>query len=317
ATTTFNNFATVKIDAPASFVVAGSGTIGSGQSLVVLGTASTAGTLSVSGSLTLGGTVGGSGTLAVLTGGKVSGSGQLGGGTLSLNNHVGGLVNANGSAALVINSGTLAVVNAGTIESTSTGGLTITGAVSNTGVLLATKGTLTVDGAVTGAGTVKISGGTADFASTFSENVAFSITAGSVLELAKSQTYTGKVSGLSTTGTNALDLLDIGFTSGTTKATYSGTATSGTLTVTDGTHTAKITLLGNYVGHTFTPSSDGHGGTKVVDPATSAGGGGAGHVVPLVTAMAAFGTGAPAGVDRATQPQTDRLPLFAAAARRA
>src|SRR4029077_1948201 len=40
----------------------------------------------------------------------------------------------------------------------------------------------------------------------------------------------------------------------------------GTLTVSDGTHTAKITLLGDYSLSTFTPSSDGHGGTSVVDP---------------------------------------------------
>ena len=38
------------------------------------------------------------------------------------------------------------------------------------------------------------------------------------------------------------------------------------LTVTDGTHTANIALLGNYLASTFVASSDGHGGTLVVDP---------------------------------------------------
>jgi hypothetical protein len=132
-----------------------------------------------------------------------------------------------------------------------------------------------------------ISGGTADFASTFTENVTFSGTTG-VLELAKSQTYTGSITGLSTSsGGSTLDLLDISFVSGTTKATFSGTSTSGTLTVTDGTHTAKISLIGNYLGHSFTTASDGHGGTTVSDPAMS----GTGHITPLVTAMAAFGGG--------------------------
>jgi phospholipase C len=50
------------------------------------------------------------------------------------------------------------------------------------------------------------------------------------------------------------------------RPTYSGTASGGTLTVTDGSHTANIALLGNYTASTFVTSSDGHGGTNVVDP---------------------------------------------------
>jgi hypothetical protein len=38
------------------------------------------------------------------------------------------------------------------------------------------------------------------------------------------------------------------------------------LTVTDGSHTANIALTGNYLSSTWTLSSDGHGGTFVVDP---------------------------------------------------
>jgi len=45
----------------------------------------------------------------------------------------------------------------------------------------------------------------------------------------------------------------------------SGTASGGTLTVTDGSHTANIALLGHYMASTFVTSSDGHGGTNVVD----------------------------------------------------
>jgi hypothetical protein len=46
-----------------------------------------------------------------------------------------------------------------------------------------------------------------------------------------------------------LDLTDISFNSGTTSASYVESAgnTSGMLTVTDGTHSAHLTLLGNYV----------------------------------------------------------------------
>jgi hypothetical protein len=46
---------------------------------------------------------------------------------------------------------------------------------------------------------------------------------------------------------------------------YSGEASGGTLSVTDGTHRANIALLGNYLASTFVASSDGHGGTNVVE----------------------------------------------------
>jgi hypothetical protein len=55
------------------------------------------------------------------------------------------------------------------------------------------------------------------------------------------------------------------------------TSAGGTLHVTDGMHQANIALLGNYLASTFTTSSDGHGGTAVIDPAVLGG------VAPLVT----------------------------------
>ena len=65
---------------------------------------------------------------------------------------------------------------------------------------------------------------------------------------------------------------DIGYTSGGTSAIYTEASnhTSGTLAVTDGTHTADITLLQQYAGQystgTFKLSDDGQGGTMIVDP---------------------------------------------------
>jgi hypothetical protein len=52
--------------------------------------------------------------------------------------------------------------------------------------------------------------------------------------------------------------------------TSSITATSATLTVTDGADIAHIILLGNYMASTFTASNDGFGGTSIVDPHVSA-----------------------------------------------
>ena len=159
-----------------------------------------------------------------------------------------------------------AVTNAALIETSGkSAALTLKGAAANTGTLYAAGGVLTVLGAVTGTGAGRIIGGTLDLGGAFTQNVTFAGTTG-VLELARSTTYTGTISGFSKTSTTSLDLVDIAFGAGT-KATYSGTATSGTLTVTDGTHTSHLKFAGNYLASAWVVSSDGHGGTTVVDPA--------------------------------------------------
>jgi VCBS repeat-containing protein len=67
-------------------------------------------------------------------------------------------------------------------------------------------------------------------------------------------------------GSDQIDLKDIGFGPGTTVA-YTGNSTGGMLTVSDAQHhTANIQLAGNYTGSTFSLSSDGSGGTIVIDP---------------------------------------------------
>ncbi|HEY2177063.1 MAG TPA: hypothetical protein VGH15_00650 [Caulobacteraceae bacterium] len=239
----------------------------------------------------------------------IEGSGQLGDGLMKLVNQAGGTILGNQSVALTINTVSNAITNGGLIENSGSGGTLIESAVVNTGTLLAaTIGTLTVTGLVTGAGVGQINGGTLDIVPAFSENVTFTGTKG-VLELGHSVSYKGKVSGLSTTGASSLDLSDITFTSGTTKATYSGTTTSGTLTVTDGTHTTHIALLGNYVGHVFSVSSDGHGGTTVIDPPAKT------AAAPIVQAMAALGTG-PAAAAPALTLAHPLEKLFSLAARR-
>ncbi len=452
ATTTFTNFGTVQVDAPASFTLAGGGLVSSGQTLIDNGTVTTTGTLTVGGALTTAGTLAGTGTLSIsngtaafnggtsltialiteggpatatvgtnmtyagtwlqtsgtvsvnagdkltltgsgdsfagtlagagtvaFTGGsatlskttltaasvfigaatvtltgaisnqsaisitspsvivaaagatlysggtvtlsnnatnqitgasaaatltnlnnKIYGAGQLGGGKMTLVNAAGGLIDGNQATGLTIDTGAATIANAGLIESAGSGLLTIKSAVNNTGTLYASGGTLIASGAVTGTGKVTIGAGTADFASTLANSVTFTASSTGTLELNKSQSYTGQVSGFSKTGTNFLDLADIAFTAGTTKATYSGTTTSGVLTVTDGTHTAKINLTGNYTASTFVLATDGHGGTLIHDPAkatatpapipiTSPWRIGPAPLVPFIGAMASFG----------------------------
>jgi hypothetical protein len=144
---------------------------------------------------------------------------------------------------------------------------------------------------VEGAGTLILKGA-------FNQNVTFASGSTGVVELEDAKGYTtGAITGFSKTGANALDLLDIAFVSGATTATYSGTTTSGVLTVKEGTNVAKITLDGDYLGSSFTVSAGSAGGTKVVDPANAAVAAtpptlpGV-SVHPFIAAMAGFGTAA-------------------------
>ena len=105
-------------------------------------------------------------------------------------------------------------------------------------------------------------GATLELASASSTAVTFTGSIGT-LKLDNSASFTGTVAGL--TGQDTIDFADIS-SSSVQQPSFSGTASGGTLTVTDGTHTASIALLGNYLASTFVPSSDGHGGTSVVDP---------------------------------------------------
>ena len=105
-------------------------------------------------------------------------------------------------------------------------------------------------------------GATAEIDGASSRQVVFEGATGE-LNLDDAPAYTGSVFGLA--GSDSLDLAGISFGVGTT-ATYLGNTSGGVLTVSDGTHTANIDLVGNYLSSTWDLSSDGHGGTVVVDP---------------------------------------------------
>jgi hypothetical protein len=229
--------------------------------------------------------------MATLTnvGNILQGGGQLGDGEMGLVNETGGTIEADIASALVINLGADTLANGGIIETAKNAQAVIDGAVANTGTLYAGVGQLNVEGAVTGSGEAAISGGTLTFASSFNEAVTF---AGSgELQLAQSQTFTNTITGFSASGATSLDLRDIGFV-GASEATFSGTMSGGTLTVTDGTHTAHLSLDGDYLGDTFTAASDKSGGTSV-----TAQGPMDAQVSPLafVSAMARFGGSAMSG----------------------
>jgi hypothetical protein len=163
------------------------------------------------------------------------------------------------------------IVNTGTINAGFSGGnFTISGAnFTNNGtvnVANADKLSITVplDGngsiSLASQGNVEINGSVAA-----AQTIAFLDGGNDVLRLDKSMQFAGTISGF--TGTNALDLADI--TSGASAtigyAPNSGN-TGGTLSVSDGTHTATIALLGQYTAASFAAASDGHSGTMITDP---------------------------------------------------
>jgi len=104
-------------------------------------------------------------------------------------------------------------------------------------------------------------GETLELPSAFSGEVSFAAPTGS-LKLLNSESFAGTVAGMS--GQDVIDFADIDPTK-VQQPTYSGTAGAGTLAITDGSHTANIALLGNYIASAFVTSTDGHGGTSVVD----------------------------------------------------
>ena len=197
----------------------------------------------------------------------ISGAGQLGDGQLTLDNE--GVIDATGTNALVIDTGANTVANSGTLEATGSGGLIVNSAVDNSGDLWANGGNITINGAVTGNGTATISGaGTLEFAAASAETVNFAAGSTGTLQLDNAASFTGAVSGLTTT--TYIDLADLPWTQGQMTETFtpnSGSpASGGKLTVSDGTQSDTINLAGDYTQSGWTLSQDSKGDTLVVDP---------------------------------------------------
>jgi hypothetical protein len=181
------------------------------------------------------------------------------------------------------------VTNAGDLYGEG-GNLTVTGDVTHSGLVEAFNGDLTVDGSVSGPGKAKVFGpGILEVDGALPENVVFAAKSSGKLVLGDSAAFTGTLIGFSQTRANSLDMKDIAFAAGTTKATYAPTpghsTTGGVLTVADGAQIATIKISGNYTASTFTSSSDGHGGTIVTDPAAAAG------IQAFTSTLASFGPG--------------------------
>jgi len=153
------------------------------------------------------------------------------------------------------------VTNSGRMQANYKGELDLDAGVVNKpgGQLIDNGGSINVDGAATG-GTASIEGsGTVVFNGSSSVDTTTSVKflGGGQFALGHSGNYAGSVSGFGIG--DSIDVTDVGFVSG--KASYNpGTDI---LTVSNGTHTAKIQLVGVYTANDFTFGSDGHGGTLI------------------------------------------------------
>jgi hypothetical protein len=228
--------------------------------------------------------------------GAGTGGESLGNGEMTLVNNADGTIVAIGGK-MSLNTGRNTIINAGLIEINYLerghgGSMVIKSNIENNGIIFARAdncNTLTVIKLVTGSGSVTIDGGTIDFESSFNQDVNYMGTNGALI-LSDSQIYTANIAGFTQSGGTSLDLRDISFVSAG-EATFSGTQTGGVLTVTDGTHTASINLVGDYLGTTFVASSDGKNGTDVV-----AMGGQTPSTAHFVEAMASTGHSVSAGL---------------------
>ena len=186
---------------------------------------------------------------------SIAGAGTIGqgDGLLTLKNS--GTINANAPSSLIINTGNT-VTNTGLLEGTSSGGLDIQDNVNNFKTIgaIGAGALVTIDNQ--GLGGTKVSD---------SGKVTFAGPTGT-LWLDKPSTFTGKVADFG--AHEGIDLPGISFGAHTTLGySENSSETGGTLTVKDGTHIAKIALLGNYMAASFVTAADGHGGTLVTETA--------------------------------------------------
>ncbi|MGY4286415.1 hypothetical protein ACVWXO_005635 [Bradyrhizobium sp. LM2.7] len=143
----------------------------------------------------------------------------------------------------------------GAVQDLAGNNANLAGAAADMKLQIGTVTTNATSATISGTQTIELFGASA-------ENIAFASGSTGTLQLDAAKSYTGTISGLATG--NALDLADVAYTAGMTVGYQPNTSgpAGGLLTV----GSANIALLGNYIASMFVASSDGHGGTNIVDP---------------------------------------------------
>jgi len=214
----------------------------------------------LAGGQAIGATISGGGTELVSSGGGANGATISSGGTQTvlLGGSASGATVSEGGNEIVWGVAQNTLVNSGGMLTVSSGGQANAMVVQSGGSALVMSGAA-FSGATIVGGRLEISSGGVALSST----VTFVGNSGT-LQL-DSNKFRGKIEGF--TADDAIDLLGITYNSGTTTLGYldNGTGSGGTLTVSDGVHTARLSMIGAYVVENFTLSTDGHGGTMITD----------------------------------------------------
>ncbi|HXU99091.1 MAG TPA: hypothetical protein VG166_01165 [Caulobacteraceae bacterium] len=190
----------------------------------------------------------------------------------TLTNAAGGQVLITGDRNIAAASGATGtqIDNSGLLKkSGGTGSSVITSSIVNSGTIVASIGLLELNGPVTGTGVDRVgTGATLEFRDAVAATQTVTFTGpNAVLELADAAAFAASVRKFAAGET--LDIRSVPFGSATT-ASYSGTATAGTLTVANGVHTAQIRLIGQFIAADFAAASDGQGGTDITYSGASA-----------------------------------------------
>jgi hypothetical protein len=244
-----------------TLAVSGGGTVAMGTSItgvthVALNDTGVTGT-SFTANTTSGLAIAGGGGTDTITLGAAKQSVAAGAGTTLVKGvmaDAGDLVTTAGTTTFELTSGGTGTLNAGD------GGITVKlDAASNLG--LGTAAFITVEGAATGKDTL-----TAGAANQTLESLGGTDTL--VGSAAFGDTFLGTAAGFTGDairnfgGSDVIDFTDI-MQSTFKSLAYSGSATSGKLVVTDGTHSGAVTLAGSYTKASFVVGTDAHGGTLI------------------------------------------------------
>jgi large repetitive protein len=185
----------------------------------------------------------------------ISGSGDLGGGQLTLINDFHGIIEAT-EASNPLTIDVTSFINHGLVLSNGAGGLEVKGGIDSDGVLEASTGLLKVDGDVIGGGSAVIDGGKMEFVAASDAVVHFSGSSSGTLVLDDVSHFTGTVTGFSYG-----DTIDL---AGIDPANVS-VGNSGSLEVHYGPGANDFfSLDGNYDPAGFTVVADHNGGTDIV-----------------------------------------------------
>ncbi|MFC3533651.1 type I secretion C-terminal target domain-containing protein [Vogesella facilis] len=191
----------------------------------------------------------------------ISGAGQLGGGQMTLVNHAS--IIADGSNALLLDTGSNSIVNSGQLQASGDGGMVVTSSLENSGNLWANDSSLQLQQAVSGQGSALISGaGSIDFAAAADSDVSFADGSHGLLQLDDAANFSGRIIGLESGA--QLELAGLAYQSGL-QLDYIGNddGISGRLLISNGSDSSSLTLIGHYQAGDFQLGSDAAGHTVV------------------------------------------------------